>query len=594
MALEIISTSTINSLVSSYIVSESQKLVSPLQTRKSKFNNLSSIYSTFSSKLSALKSNLTNLKLTGTDSLFSAKSSSTSNSSFATATASTSASNGAYTLRVNQLAKSDVAISNDLTSSDANAITGTHNFSIKTGDGSTGEYTSNIEVTFTASETNQTAAEKIADAVNSDKAVVESAVKTASLSYAGGAGSFVIDLNGTETTISVNGGGTYEELIDELAANINNDIDGITAEKVLDSPSSGDVKLKLTVDDSSDYISITHASGFDIVDNLSIGVTKEKGASGIVTASDFSPTTTTTQLSITSKETGVDYRIKELSDAGSSTALNAFGLNLGTSRTSFDQGTAPDTAGFLYSDITDANNLLNSKFVFNGLTLQRNSNTISDLVTGTSIKLHSVMQDSDTTVNLSVTNDLSSIKSSIESFITKFNEVYAYLRDNTRSTTDGRGTLIGDTNASSILSELSSISYTQVSGLSAGNLNLLSQIGISFNSSTGLSISDSSLLDTKISEDASQVEALFNSSNGVANTLYDKINPYLGSGGYLALAKATYDNNISDYTTKIGSAQKRINKGADNLRRTYENLQTQLATLITMQSMLSSIGGGFF
>ncbi|GBD88060.1 flagellar hook-associated protein 2 [bacterium BMS3Abin03] len=594
MAIDILSTSFINSLVGSYTYNETQKVVSPLQNKKSKYQNLSSAYSTFSTKLSSLKTVLTNLKLTGTDSLFNKNSTTTSNSSFVTATATSSSSNGAYTFRINQLAKSDVAISTDVTSATTNSITGTHDFLIKTGDGSTGEFVSNIEVTFTASETNQTVMEKIADAINSDKAVIESGTKTASSSYSDGASSFVIDLNGTETTISVTGGGTYEDLINEIVSNINDNIDGITAEKVLDSPNTGDVSLKLTVNDSSDYISITHSSGFDLVTDLNISATKEKGASGIVTASAFSPTSTTSQLSITSKETGVDYRIKDISDSGSSTALASVGLNLGTTRTVFDQSPDPDTAGFLYSDITDTNNQLNSKFDFNGLTLQRNSNSVSNLVTGVTFKLQSVMQTSDTTVNMTVVNDVSSIKSSIEDFISKFNDLYTFLRENTKSTLDGRGLLISDTNASSILSSLSSISYTQVSGLSAGNLNLLSQIGISFSSSTGLSISDTSQLETKISEDASQVEALFNSTNGIANTLYDKIDPYLGSGGYLALAQSSFENNISTYDDRIVSAQKRINKSADNLRTSYEGLQIQLANLLATQNMLSFIGNSFF
>ncbi len=594
MSFDILSTSSINTFVSSYIVRETNKLVSPLQDKKSKYENLTSAYETFSSKLSSLKSVLTNLKLTGSDSLFRAKSTTTSDSSFVTASASSSASIGAFSFRVNQLAKSDVVMSTDMTSSQTNSITGTHTFTIKTGDGSTGEYTSTVEVTFSSSETNQTVMEKIADAINTDKAVVLSDAKTASATYSGGTSSIDINLNGTTTTITVNGGGTYEDLIDEIVTNINDNIDGITAEKVLDSPNTGDVKLKLTVDDSSKYISISNSSGYDLVTDLNISVTKEKGASGIVTASAFSPTSTTSQLSITAKETGVDYRIKELSDGATYSALAAVGLNLGTTRTAFDQSTSPDTAGFLYADITDANNQLNAKFSFNGLSLQRNSNSIDDLVTGVTFKLHSVMQSSDTDVNLTVANDVTSIKSSIENFITKFNELYTFLRENTKSTLEGRGLLIGDSNATSILSSLTSLSYTPVSGLPADDINLLSQIGISFSSDSGLSISDSSLLESKISENASEVEALFNSTNGIANTLYDKIDSYLGAGGYLALAKDSYENNISLYNDKIAAAQKRINKSADNLRKSYENLQTQLANLLAAQNMFNFIGNSFF
>ncbi len=594
MATDILTSSGIISLVNSYTSSQVQRLVSPLKTKQSKYQNLSTAYDTLTSKLSSFKTLLSDLKQTGTDSYFTGKSASTSNSDFITATATNAASASSFALRVSQLAKSDVVVSSDLTAATANSITGSHSFVIKTGDGSTGEYTSTINVDFNASETNQTVMEKIRDAINSDKAEVNSTAKSASSSYSGGATSFVINLNGTETTISLNGGGTYEQLIDEAVSNINDNVSGVTAEKVLDSV-TGNVNLKLSVDDSSNYISISHSSGFDVVSDLGMGVTKEKGASGLVTASAFAPNSSTYQLSVTSKESGLDNRITDLADI-SGTALSSVGLNLGVARPSFDQSATPDTAGFIYSDVTEAGNLLNSKMDFNGLTLQRNSNTVSDLVSGVTFQLKSVMQASDTTVSVSVSNDVSAVKSKIEDFIKKFNDVYTYLKDKSTTVSDKRGIFIGDANASSILDSLTSLGYSQISGLPDGDLSYLSQIGLSFTSSSGLSISDSSTLEKKIADSADQVEALFNSANGIANTLYDKVDPYLGSDGYLTKTKSSFDSNIKNYSDRIISVQNRIDKSAESLRGRYEQLQVQLVSLINMQSMygFSSSSNGYF
>ena len=594
----VLSTSTIDSLITSYENNEYNKIIEPLNTTVDKYTKLSSVYTDFTTKLDALKSTLANLKLTNTDSLFSVNSTTSSNTSFVSATASNLASLGTYDIRVDQIAKSDIAISQDLTSATANAITGTHSFQIKTGDGSGGEFLSNVDVTFTSSETNQTVIQKIADAVNADQAVVSSNQKTAASSYSGGATSFVLDLNGTQTTISATGGGTYEQLVDELVANINTNVSGVTAKKILDSPSPGDVKLQLTVNDKSNYISITHSTGFDIVTDLGIGVTKEKGAGGIVTASSFSPTTTTSQLSLTSKDTGVDYRIKDLSDSSGSTALNSIGLNLGTTRTAFNQTTNPDTSGFLYSDITTANSQLNSKFTFNNLSIQRNSNTISDLVNGVTFNLNSVMQPTDSTVNLSVSRDSTSIRSTIEDFITKFNDIFTYLKNNSQtSTTGNRGALIYDGNATSIISSLTSAGFSKISGLPNGAIDSLSQIGITFDPLAGLSITDSTLLDSKIDQSPSEVEALFNSSNGIANTLFDRINPFLGSGGYLATTQSTYDQNVTNFNDRITSAKDRIIKSSDLLRKSYQEIQLQLANLESSQSLFNTVvpsNGGLF
>lgn len=587
--MSVLSTSTINSLIRSYEATQRAKLITPLESKKSVYNNRSSSYGELSSKLSSLKSLLTNFKLTGSESVFATKKTTSSDSSFVTASASSSASISSYELFVNQLAKSDIAVSQDMLSATANAINGTHTFSIVAGDGEGGEFVSNVEVELDTDETNQTMMEKIRNAINSDKAVVESSVKTAASAYSGGASTITFDINGTETEVELVGGGTYEELIDELVGKINDDVDGVTAEKVLDSPSAGDVSLKLTVEDSNDYISISHTSGFDLVTDLGIDVTQEKGASGMVSASVFTPRADYHQFSITAKNTGIDYRIKGLSDT-SGTVLSELGLNLGTSRPSFDQSQDPDTAGFVYSDITDANNLLNSKFEFNGLDIQKSSNDVEDLVGGVTFQLNSTMQASDNNVSIGVANNTEDVKSQIDDFIKKFNDIYSYIRENSKSEDDVRGVFRNDSNASSILSSLQSVAYSQVSGIPSSEASYLSQIGISFDYQSGLKISDSDLLETKIDENVDQVEALFNSENGIANTLWDKIDPYLGSDGYLAMAQDSITNTVSYLTKRITAVEERVDSSAAVLRNRYQQMQAQLAGLMSAQSMFSSGG----
>jgi len=587
MANDILTTSSINSLITSYIANENEKLITPITKRVSKYQSLSSVYSILSSKLDKFKSLLTNLRSTESSSLFNAKSAASSNTSFITASAGNSASVGAYGIRVNQLAKNDLLVSQELSSTLANAVTGTQYFTVKTGDGSGGEYISNIEVALTGTETNQTVMEKIRDAINADKAVVSSSSMSTSSSYSGGTSTFKINLNGTEKSITVNGGGTYEDLIDELVSKINTDVSGVTAEKVVDSPNPGNVKLKLTVGDASKYISITHESGFDLVSDLNIGVTKEKGASGIVTASVLSPVSGFSQFTLTTKETGVDFRIKELSDNSTYSALSSIGLNLGSNRPTFNQSTDPDTTGYVYSDIT-VNSQLNAIIEFNGLNIQRNSNVVSDLVSGVTFSLKSLMEPTDPNVNVTVTADTSSIKNKIEDFITQFNDIYNYIKAQQESSnTTGRGVLSSDGNASTLLSTLSELVYSKVPGISDQNINTLYQIGLTFNSNTGLSISDSSKLEQKIRDNGDEIAALFNSTDGISNALYNKINPYLGIEGYLSKSKSNFESNIKALNDRKIAGEKRINKSSIILRQRYEQLQAQLASILTIQNFFS-------
>jgi len=111
----------IDSLVKQFTTSETTKLVDPLKTKQKRYQNLSDGYDTLTTKLTALKSSLYVLRQTGTDSIFASKTTSSSNSDFVDATATSTASASGYDIRVNQLAKSDVAISPDMTSSTLNA-----------------------------------------------------------------------------------------------------------------------------------------------------------------------------------------------------------------------------------------------------------------------------------------------------------------------------------------------------------------------------------------------------------------------------------------------------------------------------------------
>jgi flagellar hook-associated protein 2 len=574
MAYDLLTTSGINSLVNSYINTESQKRLSPLATRKTKYTSISNIYSGLLSKVDALKSKMSILKATGTSSAFAVKKAVSSNTTAVTVSASTSAQKGAFALRVNQLAKNDLVVSLDKNSADFSSITtpGTYTFAIKGGDGIGGQFTSNVSVTLNVDDfTNgnisyANLSSKVTKAINDDKAVVVSnSVSGSTL----GEGSFKVNLNGTEKTINY-AAGTYEEVIDSIVTQLK-DISGLVAEKVTD---GSNVSLKLTVTDSSKYISISGDTG-TLVSELGISVDQEKGASGIVSATSFSPSNGLSQISLTAKNSGSGFKIEDLSDL-SGGMLGEFGLNLGSTRTAFVQNeSGTDTAGFVH-DLA----LLNSKISFNGLNIERNSNSISDLVVGVTLNLKSVMSVDDNDVTVDVANDVTAVKARIDEFITSFNDVYNYVKSNTSSSDGIRGVLLGDASGSSILSLLSSTAHSPISGLGSGTINSLTEMGITFNNNTGLSITNSDQLNNALANNIEEVEQTFNSDSGIAANLYNRLLPYTGFNGYLTARKNTIDGNIKSTTDSITRIQTKIEKDSQVLRNRYVQLQSQLSTLL--------------
>ncbi len=582
MAFDNLTTSGINFLVNTYLNNEYEKKLTPLQARITKYNSLSSVYTSLLQKIDSFKSKLSNLKTTGSASPFSAKVASSSNTDFLTATASSGAEIGGFSLRIKQLAKNDLLISLDKSSEAASSITspGEYTFTIKSGDGEGGQFSSKVTVSLTASDftngiiSNKKLAEKISKAINEDKAVVLSNSMSGSTTSSG---SFKINIGGSETTINYSAG-SYESVIDSIVSQLNS-TGGVAAEKIVD---GSNVRLRLTVTDSSKYISISGDNG-SLLNELGISVTKEKGASGLVTSTSFSPSSGLTQISLTSTQSGSGFKIEDISDT-SGNLLASFGLNLGTNRTAYVQNqTGEDTAGYVHQLTA-----LNSKFAFNGLEIERFSNTISDLVTGVTISLKSLMTEDDPDVTVNVNVDVKSIRSKIEEFITNFNDLYTYIKSNSKTTEGKRGVLLGNSSASSLASILSTAAYSPVSGISSSEINTLSELGITFDTQNGLSISNSNQLDNAIASNSAQVEALFNSDSGLANTLYDKVKPYTGTGGYIDKLKSSLKTNVDYLNDSIESTKKRIEKSADILRQNYYQLQMQLASLLSSSGNFNS------
>lgn len=609
-----LTTSGINSMVSAFQTSEADKLITPLTTRKTKYQNLSSAWSTLSSKLDALNSLLKDLKTTGTSSIFNSKGADSTNSSFVTATALGTAANSAYAIRVSQLAKADIAVSKTFATSamgDSAVSAGVHSLKIASGD-----YQSNIDVEFTGSETASQIMQKISDAVNADTtANITSSKKqtgTGSLTIDSSNNQFTIDVNGTATTVTLQQGTnlTYSQVMDNIVSAVNGSGSGVSVKKVTTNSGGLDYdQLVFTASDPTKYVTIDNSSQ-TLLQDLNISANKERGAATLASASSFSPVSGYSKFSLTAKNTGYSNRLVITSDE----AFTAIGLDstvlANRYRNTDDGTTVNDTeAGFVYGTKyldaslveqgtaeTITSNNLNSVINFNGLNVQRDSNTISDLVTGVTFNLKSVMQNTDTTANVTVSAGTTQIRSKVDDFISKFNDVYSYIKNKsgTDKSTGTRGLFVGEASASSILSTLTSNAYSQISGLPSGDVSLLSQIGITFTPGTGLSVSDSAKLNDQITNNTDQVAALFNSDNGIANNLFNTFSNYLGSSGVISKIRSGYDTSASSLSDRITATQTRIDKEADSLRLKYEQMQSQLANLITASSWFSSSSQSYF
>jgi len=465
--MDVLSTSNINRLINSSRQSEYYRRVSPILEKKSRFSGLSSTWSSLKTNLNAFKSILSNLKDVNAGGSFTAKTAELTSEDYFTATANSSASLSSYNLRILQLAKNDLAMSNTVTSSDlAGLSSGTFTFQV-----TSGEFDQNLDIEVAGTETKAELMELIADTVN-------------------------------------------EALGDAVSASV------------------------------------------------------------------FSPKTGESKLSVVSKETGEASAITIKDVAGN--ALNSIGMNFTSRSLLVDDGT-----GGYSATLGD----LNAKLSLNGVTVERSSNVIDDLISDVTLSLKNAMEVGIPTVNVIVKNNMEEIKADLQDFISKFNESYKFIKSKYYTDEDGeRGIFVGNATALGLMRSLSNTAYQKVEGIEDGNLSFLSEIGIDFDPANGLSITDNVVFEEALEANPDQVATLFNSENGIANQLYDLINSYVSTDGVISNLIDSYDSTISYLADKVSSRESMIDKNAEVLRHRYEQMQMQLSELLSTSNYLSSVG----
>lgn len=246
---------------------------------------------------------------------------------------------------------------------------------------------------------------------------------------------------------------------------------------------SGSGTMSLSIDGTSYDIAYTAST---TLDDLKTAINNAAGSS--VTASTLQVGTNDYRLILTSKETGANQTIS---------IADSIGGSLNSTLLAYDPATNP-------GGIQEIQAASDASFKYNGITLTRSTNSVTDVVSGMTINL---LQESGS-ANISITQDTTAISDAMSSFVTNYNTLTAKLTSLTTSDTTSQtvGIFNGDSSIYGITRELNKI-VTSINsdGLSLPQFGIdISQDGVmSFNSTTFLS---------KFNEDATLSEKFFSGS----------------------------------------------------------------------------------
>lgn len=184
-------------------------------------------------------------------------------------------------------------------------------------------------------------------------------------------------------------------------------------------------------------------------------------------------------------------------------------------------------------------------FVLDNISYTRSSNTVNDVITGTTLTLEALGPG---TINIKVDTD--NIRTKIEDFVDQYNEVKAFFKDKAFFDTDSleSGPLFGHFSVRNLEETLSRLVSSKVVGLST-SFSFLSEIGITTNDDGTLNL-NSAKLDS----------ALVSDPTGVANL-------FITSG---SATRSTVDFLGATQNTQEGTFELRVNGGVPELRKVGE------------------------
>lgn len=216
------------------------------------------------------------------------------------------------------------------------------------------------------------------------------------------------------------------------------------------------------------------------------------------------------------------------------------------------------------------------------LGIQKQSNTITDVIPGVSLQLKT-----EGTTTVTVTRDNDEIAKKVTAFVDAYNKLATTIGDLRKK----GGVLEADGAARSVLSELQGEFNTALS-VSGNAYSYLAEVGVTFGKDGKLSL-DKSAFNSALDKNLSSVAALFSDQNqGFATRLYNRANGMLQSDGLIDSREDGLnerirftDNNMDQLKVRLVNVERRfraqfaaLDSLVGSLQQTSSFLTSQLGT----------------
>lgn len=243
---------------------------------------------------------------------------------------------------------------------------------------------------------------------------------------------------------------------------------------------------------------------------------------------------------------------------------------------------------------------LNAQVTIDGISYQRQTNAMSDVLSGITLNLISTGSST-----VSVANNDSSIKTLITDLVAAYNDVVQEVNSKVKydEETEEFGILAGTT-LRDLPYALQNLMTRRVTTGSNGTVKTLFDLGLEFNRDGTIAINDTTL-SAALNSYGSEVQAFFLGDDnagvsGFADLLNDYLREVTGGNGQIASERTAAQEKIADLELRIEADTERLDKKYDLLAKQfveldrYMNQMTSISNYLTSQfdSLTSMLGGG--
>jgi len=265
-------------------------------------------------------------------------------------------------------------------------------------------------------------------------------------------------------------------------------------------------------------------------------------------------------------------------------STSAFHLVLLSDKTGEENAVTIDTNGtdLTFSEIQAAGTL-NAQFTLNGMSYQRDSNSIDDAIAGVTLSL--VGQGSST---FTVSSDTTTIGGKITTLVNAYNEAITEISTNAAYNEEtGEGGLLSSLSSfTGIKAQLNNIFFGSIDGLS-GEYDSMVDLGLSYNRDGTIAI-DESTMNSALADHPDSVKEMFmGTSDGSVEGLADRLNDQLG---FLTKYNGLIDSEKSRVQTTIDRLDDQIETAQERLDARYETMAKTFAELDKFMSSMESQG----